>query len=40
MQHYKIVKLYAVLIVDVIRKERTTAVMRYPLRTAVLRLAV
>jgi hypothetical protein len=40
MQHYKIAKLYAVLNVDVIRKFRTTAVMRYPLRTAVFPLAV
>lgn len=40
MQHYKIFKLHAILNVDVVRKERTIAVLRYPLRTAVSRVAV
>ena len=40
MQHYKIVELHANLSVDVVRKERTIAVRRYPLRTAISRVAV
>ena len=40
MQHRKFAELHAVLSIDVDRKERTFAVMRYPLRTADFRAAV